>query len=123
MYIAIRPTVGRWLYVRLHAETLVLEDISVSRYLRFKEFIALDALTADIWPLEIDLRPFSRNVPRLKESGSIGRGLEFLNRQLSGQLLAQEERGAQRLISFLSLHTNDGQQLMLDPALNDVEEV
>ncbi len=123
MYIAIRPTVGRWQYLRLHAETLVLEYISVSRYLRFKESITLDGQAADIWPLEIDLKPFSRDVPRLKEAGSIGRGLEFLNRQLSGQLLAQAERGAQRLISFLSLHTNDGQQLMLDPALNEVEEV
>jgi len=123
MYIAIRPSVARWQYLRLHAETLVLEDISVSRYLKFKESIALDGQATDFWPLEIDLGPFSHDVPRLKEAGSIGRGLEFLNRQLSGQLLAQAERGAQRLISFLSLHTNDGQQLMLDPALNDVEDV
>ena len=123
VYFAIRPTVGRWRYLRLHAETLMLDYISVSRYLRFKESIALDGGSSDIWPLEIDLEPFSRDVPRLKEAGSIGRGLEFLNRQLSGQLLAEAERGARSLISFLSLHTNDGRQLMLDPALNEVEEV
>jgi sucrose synthase len=120
---AIRPAVGRWRYLRIHAETLMLEYISVSRYLRFKESVVLDVGSSDIWPLEIDLGPFSRDVPRLKEAGSIGRGLEFLNRQLSGQLLAEAERGARSLISFLSLHTNDGRQLMLDPALNEVEEV
>jgi sucrose synthase len=120
---AARPDVGRWQYLRLHAETLVVENLSVSRYLRFKESIALDGEIADIWPLEIDLRPFNRDLPMLKETGSIGRGLEFLNRQLSGQLLAQAEEGARRLITFFSLHSCDGQQLMLDPALNDVEAV
>ncbi len=124
MAFAVRPEIGRWQYLQLHAETLHLEKLSISRYLRFKESIALDSDESDIWPLEIDLRPFSRRaMPRLKESRSIGRGLEFLNRQLSGQLLAQAEEGARRLISFLSLHTCDGQQLMLDSGLNDVDQV
>jgi sucrose synthase len=123
MLFAVRPDVGRWRYLQLHAETLQLEELSVSRYLSFKESIVLDSERGDSWPLEIDLRPFNRELPRLKEARSIGRGLEFLNRQLSGRLMAQAETGAQRLISFLSLHSCDGQQLMLDPALADADEL
>lgn len=123
IYLAVRPDVGRWVYLRMHAETLHIGEISVSRYLAFKESLTQDSETIDGWPLEIDLGPFGRDFPRLKEVRSIGRGLEFLNRHLSGKLLSQADSGAQRLISFLSLHTCDGQQLMLNPALNEVEDV
>ena len=123
IYLAVRPDVGRWLYLRLHAETLQIENISGSSYLRFKEALVNSDGSGDGWALEIDLGPFGRDFPRLKEDGSIGRGLEFLNRHLSGKLLSLADSGAQSLISFLSLHTRDGQQLMLNPAMNDVEQV
>jgi sucrose synthase len=123
IYLAVRPEVGRWVYLRMHAETLHIEEIPVSRYLAFKESLARDGDNSDGWPLEIDLGPFGRDFPRLKEVRSIGRGLEFLNRHLSGKLLSQADTGAKRLISFLSLHTCDGQQLMLSPAINEVDEV
>ncbi|MEJ2190157.1 MAG: sucrose synthase, partial [Acidobacteriota bacterium] len=77
----------------------------------------------DGWPVEIDFGPFSREFPRLREVHSIGRGLEFLNRQLSGQLLTQADVGLRRLVSFLSLHTIDGRQLMLNPQVDDPEAV
>jgi len=123
IYMATRPEVGRWLYLRMHAETLQIEEVSVSQFLAFKESLVRKAPTNGSWPLEIDLGPFGRDFPRLKEVRSIGRGLEFLNRHLSGKLLSQADVGAERLISFLSLHTCDGQQLMLNPALDQVEEV
>jgi sucrose synthase len=125
LYLAVRPDVGQWRYLRLHAETLQTEQISVSAFLRFKESLVSGNGTGggDGWALEIDLGPFGRDFPRLKEVGSIGRGLEFLNRQLSAKLLSLADSGAQRLISFLSLHTCDGQQLMLAPSFDDVEQV
>ena len=73
--------------------------------------------------MEIDFGPFGRGFPRLREVHSIGRGLEFLNRQLSGQLLSQAEIGMKRLVSFLSLHTINGRQLMLNPRLDTPEDV
>jgi sucrose synthase len=123
IYFAVRPDVGRWAYLRAHAETLELSPVSVSRYLGFKESIVDRGPHADGWPLEIDFGPFGRGFPRLREVRSIGRGLEFLNRQLSGQLLAQAEVGLRRLVSFLSLHTLDGRQLMLNPRLDDPDAV
>ncbi len=93
IYLAVRSDVGRWTFFRIHAETLKLEWIKVARYLAFKESLIVSDGVEDGWPVEIDFGPFSRDFPRLREVHSIGRGLEFLNRQLSGQLLAQAEIG------------------------------
>jgi sucrose synthase len=123
IYFAVRPDVGRWAYLRVHAETMELSAVSVSRYLGFKESIVDRGSQTEGWPLEIDFGPFGRGFPRLREVRSIGRGLEFLNRQLSGQLLAQADVGLRRLVSFLSLHTLDGRQLMLNPRLDDPDAV
>jgi sucrose synthase len=123
IYLAVRRDVGRWTYFRIHAETLQIEAISVSRYLAFKESLINGQGITDGWPVEIDFGPFGRGFPRLREIHSVGRGLEFLNRQLSGQLLAQADDGLKRLVSFLSLHTIDGRQLMLNPQIDDPEAV
>jgi sucrose synthase len=123
IYLAVRPEVGRWTFFRIHAETLQLEVVSVARYQMFKESLIEWDGSNDGWPVEIDFGPFSRDFPRLREVHSIGRGLEFLNRQLSGQLLAQADVGLKRLVSFLSLHTINGRQLMLNPQFDDPEAV
>jgi sucrose synthase len=123
IYLAVRQDVGRWTFFRIHAETLRLEWISVARYQAFKESLIEAEGYTDGWPVEIDFGPFSRDFPRLREVHSIGRGLEFLNRQLSGQLLAQADVGLKQLVSFLSLHTINGRQLMLNPQLDDPEAV
>ena len=123
IYLAVRPEVGRWTFFRIHAETMQLERVSVARYQAFKESLIETDGYHDGWPVEIDFGPFSHEFPRLREVHSIGRGLEFLNRQLSGQLLAKADIGLKRLVSFLSLHTTDGRQLMLNPRLDDPEAV
>jgi sucrose synthase len=123
LYLAVRSDVGRWTHFRIHAETLQVEFVTVARFLAFKESLIDSDRSTDGWPVEFDFGPFGQEFPRLREVHSIGRGLEFLNRQLSGQLLAQSDTGLKRLISFLSLHTIDGRQLMLSPQLDDPESV
>jgi sucrose synthase len=122
-YLAVRPGIGKWIYLRIHAETMQVDEVSVSQYLRFKESLVNGGSADDTWPLEIDLDPFGHPFPRLKEARSIGRGVEYLNRHLSGKLLADADNGAHRLVRFLSLHTCDGKQLMLDPEINDAGAV
>jgi len=123
MSVATRPEIGRWRYLRIHAETLQLDEISASQYLRVKENLVNGGGPSEGWPLEIDLGPFGRDLPRLKESRSIGRGLEFLNRRLASRLLVESELGSERLLRFLSLHTCDGQQLMLNPVIGSVDDL
>ncbi|MGH9426122.1 MAG: sucrose synthase, partial [Terriglobia bacterium] len=123
VYFAVRPQPVRWQYVRIHNETMQLEYVTVSEYLRFKEALVRPDGLEDTWALEIDLGPFERTFPRLQESRSIGRGVEFLNRRLCSQLFHELRRGDKRLLDFLRLHQCQGVQLMLNDRIHTVEEL
>jgi len=97
---AVRIRVARWLYFQIHLETLYTELINVSQYLTYKERLVSDDQEPD-WTLEIDLRPFSEYSYKLHESDSIGRGVEFLNRHLSGRLFSENNKGDRLLLEFL----------------------
>jgi sucrose synthase len=120
VYLALRVRVGRWAHVRIHLETLLPERISVSVFLKFKERLVNGTQANTAWPLEIDLGPFSREFPKMHESRSIGRGVEFLNRRLSSGLFEDLGKGDKRLLDFLSVHNHRGQQLMLNEMVRDV---
>ncbi|MEO7559667.1 MAG: sucrose synthase, partial [Nitrosospira sp.] len=118
-YLALREGAGHWSYVRIHQQRLVLEIISVSDYLAFKELLVRpDSAHEPV--LELDFTPFNRNFPRLKEIRSIGQGVRFLNRQLAGTLFTQSGTGTAKLLHFLTVHSMDGQQLMLHGNFADV---
>ncbi len=117
--IAVRSRIGKWHYFRFHLETVAAEKVSVSAYLAFKERLRL-AQESNGWPLEIDLGPFNRDFPRLKEARSIGQGVSFLNRKLSSELFETLDSGDRRLLEFLRLHQVWGTQLMLNQRITDV---
>ncbi len=120
--LALRPRIGRWTHLRWQADPLVFEAINVSAFLALKERIVLGpAAGRNAWPLEIDLEPFARGLPRVKEPHSIGRGIDFLNRQLASQLLVDSDRGLDELFRFLSVHSCRGRHLMISEAIGDVE--
>ncbi len=119
IYLAVRPEVGRWNYLRFHTESMEYEDISVTQFLSFKERL-VNGQEPQGRALEIDLGPFNREFPKLQESRSIGRGVEFLNRRLSSQLFHELGKGDQRLLTFLRLHHYEGRQLMLNDFIQDV---
>ena len=122
VYLALRPRIARWDYVRIHLETMDLHQVPVSQYLAFKEHLATGG-NEDPFGLEIDMAPFDRERYKLLEEGSIGRGVEFLNRSLSSQLFDDIGKGDQRLLHFLRMHSYRGQQLMLSDAIGSVTEL
>ena len=122
IYFALRPYVARWKYLRIHIDDMRVESISVIEFLRFKEKLAQGYQEHDEWLLEFDIGPFNREFPRLRESRSIGRGVEFLNRRLSSQLF-QEGSGSQRLVDFLRVHQCQGRQLMLNDRILGVDKL
>ena len=73
--LALRRRIGRWLYLRIHLETMDAEEIPVSEFLRFKEHLATGDGEADEWLLEVDLEPFSREFQKPRESRSLGQGV------------------------------------------------
>jgi len=121
--LSIRPSVARWQYLRFHVEAVEFEEISVSEFLVFKERQVNDTDPDEDWTLELDLGPFSREFPKLQESRSIGRGVEFLNRRLSSQLFQDLNSGDQSLLEFLRVHHHQGRQLMLNDRLRSVADL
>lgn len=117
---ALRTRIGHWAFLRFHPETQGVEEISVREFLRTKERAGGSASTAPAFPLEIDLEPFERGLPKLKETGSIGRGAEHLNRVLAGALFQDLERGAHELLEFLRVHRYDGRQLLIGGEIEDL---
>ncbi len=123
MCFACRPNTARWLYVRFHLEHVYFERIDISEFLRFKEQLVHPKQEDTDFSLEIDLTPFNREFPRLKETRSIGRGVEFLNRHLSSRLFNNLGIGDQSLLDFLRVHQYKGRQLMLNGRINTVEQL
>lgn len=117
----VRPRVAGNRYLRLHAEDVLVDEVSPSDFLRFKERLVEPDRPADEWMLELDLKPFGRGLPRMTEPRSIGRGVEFLNRALSSRLFrGSDGTGPRALLEFLRVHQHDGRPLMLDGRVTDV---
>jgi len=123
IYFAIRPYIARWKYLRIHAESLQMEHIESSSYFACKERLVDGLKDSNHFVLEFDIGPFSREFPKLRESRSIGRGVEFLNRRLSSQLFQELGSGEQHILNFLTVHQCQGQQLMLNNRISSVSEL
>lgn len=121
VYLAIRQRVANWVYMRVHVEDVVTEDVLVDSYLKVKERVV--AGQSDDFTLEIDLEPFNRGFPAMRETRSIGRGVEFLNRKLSSELFSEAGKGNQSLLHFLRVHQCEGVQLMLNDRIGDLAEL
>ena len=120
LYLALRPQLARWAYLRIHLETLSLDVVEVADYLEFQERLVDGSSSEDDWILSLDLEPFSRELPKLRETRSIGRGVEFLNRHLSNRLFQQHGRGDELMLDFLRVHNYRGQQLLLNGSIEDL---
>ncbi|RMD59046.1 MAG: sucrose synthase, partial [Nitrospirae bacterium] len=122
LYFNHRPRVGKWQFLRLHLDVMNIEEISISDFLKFREHLVHGSSKEEM-VLELDLTPFERDFPKIKESRSIGRGVEFLNRHLSSRLFHDLGRGDKRLLEFLRVHRYKDTQLMLNRRIQDVEQL
>ena len=87
LMMALRPRNGEWEYLQLHAEALECQEVTPSEFLSFKERLVTNSPAGEEWLLELDMEPFNREFPHLRESDSIGQGVQFLNRYLSSRLI------------------------------------
>ncbi|MGB3051642.1 MAG: sucrose synthase [Polyangiales bacterium] len=120
---AVRARVGRWHYVQVNTEEMHSRELSLAEFLDVRERVAVGIPPGDRYVLEIDLSPFERGFPKLKDPRNIGRGVEFLNRHLSGRLFMDGGRGQKLLFDFLQVHQVGGQPLMLNGTLRDLDEL
>ncbi len=123
LHMAIRFDVARWQYLEVQAEEMLAREIPASDFLEARERLVLGPGVADPFTLEVDFRPFERAFPRPRQPRSIGRGVEFLNRHLSGRLFADPQGGMQRLVHFLRVHQVAGRPLLLNPTIDTPTEL
>jgi sucrose synthase len=121
VYFMVRDGVANSHYYKFHLDDVSISEVTVSDYLQFEERLMNNRKEVDPWALEIDLAPFNRGFPRMKETKSIGRGVEFLNRYLSNRLFSGIDHGDQRLLDFLRMHEHNGRTLMLNAKITDVD--
>lgn len=112
LYFDVRPKIATWCYLRYHFEKKNIEEIPVGEFLYFKEQVVSGQ--SNKWPLVLDFNPFERHFPKMKQPHSIGRGVEFLNRRLSGRLSHDLIRGEELLLSFLKVHNYQGMSFMIN---------
>ena len=123
VYAAVRERVARWKYLEIHTEVMESREIPVSEYLAAKERVGYSACDPDGYVLEVDLTPFERGFPKLRDPSEIGGGVEFLNEHLCHRILERTARGRADLGEFLRLHHVDGRQLMVNDEVMDPGEL
>ncbi len=64
--------------------------------------------------LELDFGPFYDYSPTIRDPKNIGKGVQFLNRFLSSKLFQDSRQWLQALYKFLSLHSSNNQQLLIN---------
>ncbi|MFZ5760271.1 MAG: sucrose synthase [Thermodesulfobacteriota bacterium] len=117
----VRPRVAQWRFFRLHLESLAIDEMTITEFLRVKEEVV--GHRSGDWQLEIDLGPFERHFPKMTQSRSIGRGVEYLNRRLSGRLSHDLVKGDELLLAFLRLHSHQGVPFMISDRIDSVESL
>ncbi|MFP3982753.1 MAG: sucrose synthase [Desulfurivibrionaceae bacterium] len=120
-YIALRPRIANWNYLRINLEIGEVEEIKVNDFLKFKEFLVDDSASEKI--LEIDLTPFERDFPKMHQTRSIGRGVEYLNRRLSSRLSQNFSQGDRPIFPFLQMHSYKGTPFMLGSSMTSVQQL
>ena len=119
VYFAMRSAIARWEYLHLEPEAMTLDYVDTERFLQVKEDLVLPPEQQGQTTLEIDLRPFEKDFPKMERPRSIGRGVQFLNRHLAGRLFVRNGKGAELLFDFLRVHNYRGRQLMLNENVKD----
>ncbi|MEG4628774.1 sucrose synthase [Microcoleus sp. AR_TQ3_B6] len=64
--------------------------------------------------LELDFGPFYDYSPIIRDPKNIGKGVQFLNRYLSGQLFQNPRQSQETLFNFLGIHRCNGVQLLIN---------
>ncbi|KAJ4834562.1 Sucrose synthase 6 [Turnera subulata] len=119
---AVRPNPGFWEYVKVNAEDLEVDGISVSEYLKFKEMIYDEKWANDENALEIDFGALNFSTPRLTLSSSIGKGVSYTSKFLSRKLCGSSD-AAKPLVDYLLGLNHQGEKLMINQNLDTVRKL
>ncbi len=121
LYIAIRPKVARWHYLRYDYAKKAIAEVEVREFLAFKETLVTGKKQQPVF--EFDLKPFGRDFPKMTQTRSIGHGVKFLNRIFSSRLSRELTGGDELILSFLRVHGYGDQPFMINETIHTVREL
>ncbi|KAL5721659.1 sucrose synthase [Ranunculus cassubicifolius] len=123
-YIAfsVRPNPGFWEFVKVCADDLVVEGITATEFLKFKETSFDENWAKDENVLELDFGAFDHSMPKLTLSSSIGNGVNYISKFMSSKL--RGDTGSSKVfLDYLIALNRQGENLMINEKLNTVDKL
>ncbi len=109
---------GKIRLYRMNAGCDHMQEISISRYLDYKDAYVLgNRPAANSDTLEIDFLPFYDYSPSVRAVKNVGNGIRFLNKHLSSTMFQKADEWGDKLFDFIQLHRMNGQQLLVNPGI------
>jgi len=118
----VRPQIARQEYYRL-LEDLTVEPLDTEQLLDTRDRFMNEFHPEEGEVFEIDFQPFYDYSPIIRDSKNIGKGVEFLNRFLSSKLFQHPQQWLEGLYSFLSVHSYDGQTLLINGRIQNQKQL
>ncbi len=121
IFIETRGTIGRSEYYKFNVNESTSKKISPVDYLKAKEKYRYPLLENDT--LTINFKTFYDKFPSIRESKSIGRGVEYLNRYLSSTMFTQPQKLSKAMFEFLFVHKHNSNQLVVNENIDSPEKL
>lgn len=122
LYLIIRPKIASQEVFRL-LEDLSVEAVCVQELLDLRDRIVNRYNPTEGDLLELDFQPFYDYSPTIRDPKNIGKGVQFLNRFLSSKLFQDPRQWLESLYSFLSLHSFQGTQLLINGRIKSQQQL
>ena len=117
----VRETIGKTDYFSFNTSDETFKRISAVEYLKAKEHYRYPLLTNDM--LTLNFETFYEKFPRVRESRSIGKGVEYLNRYLSSTMFTNPQKLSKALFDFLFVHRHNSEQLIVNDKIDSPEKL
>ena len=122
LYLIIRPKIASQEVFRV-LEDLTVEPVSVQELLDLRDRLVNRFHPNEGDLLELDFQPFYDYTPTIRDPKNIGKGVRFLNRYLSSKLFQDPRQWLESLYSFLSLHSFQGTQLLINGRIKSQQQL
>ncbi|MEO8892700.1 MAG: sucrose synthase, partial [Coleofasciculaceae cyanobacterium] len=122
LYLIIRPKIASQEVFRV-LEDLTAESVTVEELLDLRDRIVNRYNPTEGDLLELDFQPFYDYTPTIRDPKNIGKGVQFLNRFLSSKLFQDPRQWLESLYTFLSLHSFQGTQLLINARIKNQKEL
>ncbi|BAY23974.1 sucrose synthase, glycosyl transferase, group 1 [Calothrix sp. NIES-2100] len=119
--LVVRPKIANQQVFQI-TEDLQVEPMTVEELLDLRDRLVNRFHPHEGNLLELDFHPLYDYSPTIRDPKNIGKGVQFLNRYLSSKL-QESQQLQERLFTFLSLHNYNGTQLLINPRIQNQQQL